>query len=154
MQSFEKKVFGPTLWHRQDIGIGNIAYRLWVHRNQQFLPLVNPGLLCVHADFERFLNHPHRLEHLKRPRLDVKSTGGLCRLVEPIDKAALDAASEEFARQGQSSWPGTDNQHIRLCCWRFRTWCMLIPLPVDCPTPNNRTVEVAAITLWNMVCKE
>src|SRR6266516_1424528 len=134
MQSFEKKVFGPTLWHRQDIGIGNIAYRLWVHRNQQFLPLVNPGLLCVHADFERFLNHPHRLEHLKRPRLDVKSTGGLYRLVEPIDKAALDAASEEFACQGHTCWPGTNNQHIRFCCWLSSICCSVFSLLVHYPT--------------------
>src|SRR6266404_5113983 len=135
MQPFEKKVFGPTLWHSQDIGIGNIAYRLRVHRHQQLLSLVNPGLLCTQADFEHLFNHPHRIEHLKRPRLDVKSTGGLCRLVEPIDKAAMDAASEEFACQGQTCWPCTNNQHIRFCCWLLSTCCMVLSLLVHCPTP-------------------
>src|SRR6266487_1630817 len=138
MQPFEKKVFGPTLWHSQNIGIRNIAYGLRVHRNQQLLPLVNPGLLCTHADFEYLLNYPHRLEHLKRPRMDVKSTGGLCRLVEPIDMAALDAASEEFACQGQTGWPGTNNQHIRFCCWHFRTCCMVLSLLVHRPTPSRK----------------
>ncbi len=75
----------------------------------ELLSVVNPGLLCAHADFERLLNNPHRLEHLKCPRLDVKSARGLYGLVEPVDKAALDAAPEEFACQGQTRWPGTNN---------------------------------------------
>src|SRR5260221_1668722 len=134
MQPFEKKAFGPTLWHKQHIGIGHIAQRLRGYRNQQLLSLVNPGLLCAHAGCEHLLNNPYCLEHLKRPRLGVKSTGGLCRLVEPIDQAALDAASQEFACQDQTCWPGTNNQHIRLCCWFLSNCCMVLSLLVHCPT--------------------
>ncbi len=55
----------------------------------ELLSVVNPGLLCAHADFERLLNNPHRLEHLKCPRLDVKTLARHQQLAHPLLLLAL-----------------------------------------------------------------